>query len=72
MTTPEVCVGVVKASGLHQKNSVQHYEDLCMLEQMDDLRSAFVNPAGENKLIDCIRVDGASDEGPSRLETQFL
>ena len=72
MTTPEVCVGVVKAPGLHQKNPVQHYEDLCMLEQMDDLRSAFVNPAGENKSIDCIRVDGASDEGPSHLEIQFL
>ena len=26
----------------------------------------------KNKDVDCIRVDGASDEGPSRLEVQFM
>ena len=72
MTTPEVCIGVVKVPGLHQKNSIQHYEDLCMLEQAEDLKFAFVSPTGENKSIDCIRVDGAADEGPSHLEIQFL
>ena len=72
MTTSEVCIGVFKAPGLHQKNPIQHYEDLCMLEQSDDLKFAFVNPAGKNKSIDCIRVDGAADEGPSHLEVQFL
>lgn len=25
----------------------------------------------QNKIIDCIRVDGASDEGPSHLEVQY-
>ena len=43
-----------------------------MLEQMYGLRSAFVNPAGENKSIDCVRVDGVYNEGPSHLEIQFL
>ena len=42
MTTSEVYIGVVKAPGLHQ-NPIQHYEDLCMLEQSEDLKFAFVN-----------------------------
>uniref|UniRef100_A0A1X7VJG4 Uncharacterized protein n=1 Tax=Amphimedon queenslandica TaxID=400682 RepID=A0A1X7VJG4_AMPQE len=70
-TTPEICVGVVKAPGLHQKCLSQHYEDQRMLSNTDDLKSAFLNPFGKNKLIDCIRVDGAVDEGPSHLEVQF-
>ena len=69
--TPEICVGVVKAPGLHQKSPAQHYEDLCMLASTKDLKSVFLNSSGENKPIDCIRVDGAVDEGPSHLEIQF-
>jgi len=31
-TTDEICVGVVKAAKLHQKNPTQHMADQCMLE----------------------------------------
>ena len=69
MSTPEVCIGVVQAQGFHP---IQHYEDLCILEQVEDLKFAFVNPTGQSKSIDCIWVDGAADEGPSHLEIQYL
>ena len=37
-----------------------------------ELRNAFYHPVtNEPKQIVCIRVDGASDEGPSHLEVQF-
>ena len=42
-----------------------------MLQQTTKF-SSFVNPViGEQKMIECIRVDGASDEGPSHEEVQF-
>lgn len=44
-----------------------------MLEQKEELSAAFLNPeTDENKAIDAIRVDGASDEGPSHEEVQSL
>lgn len=44
---------------------MQHMCDLEMLEQKSELQSAFTNPlTGERKAIECIRVDGAGDEGP--------
>ena len=71
-TTAEICVGVVKAQPLHHKNSAQHASDLKMLSQKPELAIAF-NSSTQNgpKIIDCIRVDGASDEGPSHLEVQY-
>ena len=70
--TPELCAGVVKAAGVYKKNPAQHFADLCMLELEEGLKDAFLNPiTGTPKLIECVRVDGAGDEGPSHLEVQF-
>ena len=71
-TTTENCVGVVKAQPLHHKNPCQHAADLQMLELKEELTHVFFNvDTGIHKPIDCIRVDGASDEGPSHEEVQF-
>lgn len=72
-TVGEICVGVVKApSSIHPKNPCQHAADLQMLEQQESLLSVFQNPGtGAPKSIDAIRVDGASDEGPSHEEVQY-
>ena len=72
-TTAELCAGVVKPTGVYPKNPMQHMCDLEMLEQKCELQSAFTNPfTGERKAIECIRVDGAGDEGPLHDEVQFL
>ena len=65
-TTAEICVGVVKApSTIHPKNPCQHSADLALLERLEELQPAFLHPdTGAPKAIDCVRVDGASDEGP--------
>ena len=43
-----------------------------MLQKVPELQPAFINPkTGAPKLLECIRVDGASDEGPSHDELQF-
>ena len=54
------------------KNPAQHFADFCMLEEESVLSDAFVSSAGTPKLIECIRVDGAGDEGPSHLEVQYF
>ena len=70
-TTGELCAGVVKAPKVHQKNPAQHMADLYMLESQTELAPAYLNPHTETpKLVECIRVDGASDEGPSHDEVQ--
>ena len=71
-TTPEVCIGVVKATPVHHKNPAQHYSDLMMLSQKELLQPVFNLSAGKPKLIDCVRVDGASDEGPGHESVQYL
>ena len=72
-TTGELCVGVVNASGVFPKNPAQHSSDIEMLESVKELKLAFFNPTNEaRKFIECIRVDGASDEGPSHTEVQFF
>lgn len=65
-TTAEVCVGIVKASGLHEKNPSQHAADLEKVEKLEVSRHLFLSE-GEAvaKEIECERVDGGSDEGPS-------
>ena len=65
-TTGELCAGVVKAAGIFQKNPAQHNADIEMLQKQPELQAAFAN-----KRIECIRVDGAGDEGPSHVEVQF-
>lgn len=43
-----------------------------MLEKQEELKPVFLNAeTGPVKAIDCIRVDGAADEGPSHEEVQF-
>lgn len=72
-TTLEVCAGVVKPVGLFPKNPTQHLADLEMLESAPEMKSAFLDPTtGKRKVIECVRVDGASDEGPSHEEVQFM
>ena len=64
--TSDVCAAVVKGQALFRKNAAQHLSDLTMLQQ--------TNPSFKESLakdIECIRVDGASDEGPGHEEVQF-
>lgn len=71
-TTGEICAGVVKAAGLHEKSPPQHMADLRFLEQQDTVKPAFSNPInGEMKDVECIRVDGSFDEGPAHQEIQY-
>ena len=58
----------MKAHGIYPKNPAQHADDLKMLLRKDELQPAFViSDTGQPKSIACVRVDGASDEGPSHL-----
>ena len=71
-STAEVCVGVVKAPKLYEKSPAQHAADLELLESIEKLHPVFFNLSnGLPKSVECIRVDGASDEGPSHEEVQF-
>ena len=60
----------MKAGTLQQKNPAQHAADLTFLEGKDQLAPVFLHLSAP-KPIDCIRVDGAMDEGPSHDEVQF-
>ena len=47
--------------------------DLCMLETQIELAPAFLNlHTGTPKSVECIRVDGALDKGPSHEEVQSV
>ena len=47
-------------------------QTLSMLESITNIKPAFVNSlTNQPKLIECIRVDGATDKGPSHQEIQF-
>ena len=66
----EMCVGIVKAPTIiNPKNPCQHSTDLEMLEEKEELKPAL--STGETKSVDCARVDGAGDEGPTHEEVQF-
>lgn len=65
-STPEICVGVVKAHNVHEKNPAQHAADLEKLGEFEETKSVLARE------IECVRVDGASDEGPSHAEVQFM
>ena len=61
-TTREFCAGVVKAAKIYPKNAMQHYADLNTLSKSPELHFAYLNTVtGQEKKVDCIRVDGASD-----------
>jgi hypothetical protein len=64
---PEMCIGVVKASMVHEKSPSQHMADLLMLEADEEVKPYFAN-----KDTEYVQVDGASDEGPGILEVMFL
>ena len=64
--TSQKVLGVVKPHHLFPKNPAQHMADLLMMSEMEEFKDDLRKP------IDCIRVDGATDEGPSHLEVQFL
>lgn len=71
-TTGELCVGVVKGSGVYPKNPAQHASEFEKLEEIEAVRPAFLQPkTNDHKVIKCIKVNGATDEGPSHLEVQF-
>lgn len=56
-----VCVGVVKAPPVHNKNPAQHYSDIQM-SQMEELLPVFHNQETNSpKEIDCIHVDTAHE-----------
>jgi hypothetical protein len=57
----------VKPHDVFPKNPSQHAADLEILEG-----NLLAKPFLSNKIIDCIRVDGGVDEGPSHIEVQFL
>lgn len=66
-TTPQLAAGIVKPHIVFQKNPAQHASDLIMLQKNPDFQACL-----DNKAVDCIRVDGAADEGPSHYEVQFM
>lgn len=70
-TTGELCAGVVKAAGVFEKNPEQHNADFEMLQEVLELQPAFFNETEHPKRIECVRVDGSTDEGPSHVEVQF-
>ena len=65
--TPIGCFGVIKPHDVFPKNPSQHAADLEMLES-NPLSKPFLS----DRNIDCIRVDGGVDEGPSHVEVQFI
>ena len=66
-TTCQATAGIVKPHMVFPKNASQHAADLAMLENHEE----FYDHIAQKK-IDCIRVDGASDENPGHYEVQFL
>ena len=59
--TSETCA---EAEPLHFKNPCQQSADL---ESKEKLQPVFFAETSVRKLIDCVRVDGESDEGPSHI-----
>ena len=69
--TDEYCAGVTKAQSLFMKCPAQHAADIQLLYGKQELQPVFFRTESIEKAIDCIRVDGASDEGPGHEEVQF-
>ncbi len=66
--TKELCVGVVKAAKVFPKNQQSIMPMLCKLPE---LQSAFLKSSSQPKRIECVRVDGVADEGPSHDEVKY-
>ena len=47
-TTAEVCVGMVKPSGIYPKNPAQHAADFAFIEKQPEVLPVFVNPLTES------------------------
>jgi hypothetical protein len=63
---------VVKAPVINSKNAAQHYADLHMLEDKEEIRDVFWNSESQVwKEIECARVDGSFDKGPSHCEVRY-
>ena len=58
-------MGVAKPHFMFQKNPTQHFIDLEMLKR------ELPGHLG-NRSIKCVRIDGATDEGPAHIEVPFL
>ena len=73
-TSKEVCVGIVKASGLHEKSPSQHAADMKKVKSLNVARQvSFTDSECQvPKEIECVRVDGGADEGPVHHEVQFI
>ena len=71
--TSDICIGVVKASQLHEKSPSQHADDIIAVEGFSVSKPAFLQGDAESpRDIECIQIDGAGDENPSHLEVQFF
>ena len=71
-TTGEVCAGVVKAKPLFNKKPAQHFTDMLMIQEKEEIKPVFTNyQTGKDKEMECIRVDGRADEGPVHEEVQY-
>ena len=66
-TIPQLSAGIVKPPMIYPKNPAQHMADMYMLQKNPEFECRM-----NGTLIDCVRVDGAGDEGPSHHEVQFL
>lgn len=66
-TSNERAAGIVKDHVSFNKHPSQHASDLKFLKTTDEFKDYL-----SGKTVDCIRVDGASDERPSILEVQFV
>ena len=69
--TDEYCAGVTKAQSLFMKCPAEHAADIQLLYGKQELQPVFFRTGSIEKAIDCIRVEGASDEGPGHEEVQF-
>ena len=67
-----MCAGVVKAKPLLNKNPGQHFADMLMIQEKEEIKPVFTNyQTGKDKEIECIRVDGGADEGQVHEEVQY-
>ncbi|XP_028517481.1 uncharacterized protein LOC114575920 [Exaiptasia diaphana] len=66
-TNEERAAGLVKNHYFFKKNPSQHASDLKYLKTTPEFKDDLMQ-----KSVDCVRVDGATDERPNILEVQFL
>ena len=53
-----------------QKNLPQHFADLKILQENNDVKPTFfIRNIGSPKTVECIRIDGGSDEGCAHPES---